>query len=78
MPVEHQGGRVRAWFARNAGLLCVAVGWALAFLGYFLVPDGGLPVEANSAVAAMIGASWLLGIGVGLSFQSDKGMRDGR
>lgn len=31
MPAEHQGGRVRAWLAKNAGLFCVAVGWIFAF-----------------------------------------------
>lgn len=69
---------MRAWFARNAGLFCVAVGWAFAFLAFYLTPKGGIPEDANGVFVSMMFAVSHMGFGVGWIVREEKGKRDGR
>lgn len=36
MLAKHQGDLVRSWLAHNAGHLCIAIGWLLAFAIVFV------------------------------------------
>lgn len=64
----YQVGRVRAWLSRHAGLLCLGVGWLVAF-GIVFVPKGDatVVVELGLAGAALLGfgIGWIVGHGKG-------------
>ena len=69
---KNQGGRVRSWLTRNAGLSCIAVGWALAFV--LLV----IPKTADFATAiveiGVFGAAFF-GFGLGWIVRGEGGKR---
>lgn len=75
MPVEHQGGRVRAWFAKNAGLFCVAVGWIFTFA---LVAIPKTHDNAVSIIELACFGSMFFGFGLGWIVRDETGKRNGR
>lgn len=75
MPVEHQGGRVRAWFAKNTGLLCIAVGWIFAFA---LIAIPKTHENAVSIIELYCFGSAFFSFGLGWIVRDETGKRDGR
>ena len=74
-PVEHQGGRVRAWFAKNAGLFCIAVGWIFAFAAIALPKTHE---NAASLIELACFGSAFFGFGLGWIVRDERGKRNGR
>ena len=72
MPVEHQGGRVRAWFAKNTGLLCIAVGWIFAFA---LIAIPKTHDNAASIIELAVFGSAFFGFGLGWIVQEERHKR---
>ena len=72
MPVEHQGGRVRAWFAKNAGLLCIAVGWIFAFA---LIAIPKTHENAAFIIELAVFGSAFFGFGLGWIVQDERHKR---
>ena len=62
---KYQGGCVRAWLLKNAGVVLIAIGWIIAFV----------PVLAPNTdyVTAFIAAAWLFGLGVGWLVRGEGG-----
>lgn len=66
----YQVGRVRAWLSRNAGLLCLALGWAVS-IAIVYVPKG----DAAAVVELGLAGAALLGFGVGWIVRGERGGR---
>ena len=62
----HQGGCVRAWLARNAGVTLIAVGWLFAFMPVLA------PVALDHVIAFVI-AAWFFGMGIGWFVRGEGG-----
>ena len=67
---NHQGGRVRSWLTRNAGLVCIAVGWVLAF-SLFVVPKSS--EYATTIVELGVFGAAFFGFGIGWIVRSEWG-----
>ena len=56
------GHAVRMWLLRNVGLVCLGLGWAIAF-AFLLIPKTGENFAALAEVAVV--ATAVMGFGVG-------------
>ena len=61
---DYQGGCVRAWLTRNAGVALIAVGWLFAFIPVLA------PIVLDHVIAFVI-AAWLFGMGLGWLVRSE-------
>lgn len=57
------------WLKDNAGLLCIAAGWALAFTAWLIKPD-------EMASMLMVCATALMGFGIGWIVRGEGGGDD--
>ncbi|MBQ9000224.1 MAG: hypothetical protein IJ087_00025 [Eggerthellaceae bacterium] len=71
-PSANQVGRVRAWLYRNAGVLCLAVGWLFAF-GIVFIPK--TQATATAIVELGLCAASFLGFAVGWIVRNERDKR---